>query len=95
MKDLKSQFVSALLFILTVAAVSCAIVNFRQQRLYHYPEDGVTWVDRAGTVVALHVDAGGQAEKAGIRNGADISPPLDSPRFWQETKPIQRQSTAG
>ena len=69
MNDLKSQFVSALLFILTVAAVSCAIVNFRQQRLYHFPEDGVTWVDRAGTVVALHVDAGGQAEKAGIRNG--------------------------
>ena len=95
MKDLKSQFVSALLFILTVAAVSCAIVNFRQQRLYHFPEDGVTWVDRAGTVVALHVDAGGQAEKAGIRNGDvlhrlngfDISKASDVPMILSQ-RPI-------
>ena len=69
MRDLRGQFVSALLFILTVATVSCAIINFRQQSLYHFPEDGVTWVDRDGSVVALHLDAGGQAEKAGIRKG--------------------------
>jgi len=43
LKDLKTQFVSALLFVLTVAAVSCAIINFRQHRTYRLPDDGVTW----------------------------------------------------
>ncbi len=74
MRDLKTQFVSALLFILTVAAVCCAIVNFRQQNRFRLPDDGVIWVDRpdaAGnnTVVALHVTPSGEADNAGIRKG--------------------------
>ena len=74
MRDLKTQFVSALLFILTVAAVCCAIVNFRQKSLYTLPDDGVVWVDRndAGgqnSVVALHVVPSGEADNAGIRAG--------------------------
>ena len=72
MKDLKAQFVSALLFVLTVAAVSCAIINFRQHRTYRLPDDGVTWVDRApdsgdskqNKVVALHVLPGSVAGNA-------------------------------
>jgi len=73
-RDLKTQFVSALLFVLTVAAVSCALVNFRQQTMYHLPDDGVTWVDRTGgdgqnLVLALHVTAGSQGYNAGIRAG--------------------------
>ena len=79
MKDLKAQLISALLFILTVAAVSCAVINFRQQSIYHQPDDGVIWVDRSpnpdtaqkseNTVVARDVKAGGQGESAGIRTG--------------------------
>ena len=77
LKDLKAQFVSALLFVLTVAAVSCAIINFRQHRTYRLPDDGVTWVDRAPSsdnsrqnkVVALHVLPGSVAGNAGIRAG--------------------------
>ena len=74
MRDLKSQFVSALLFVLTVAAVCCATINFRQQSLYRLANDGVVWVDRADAngqnrVVALHVPPGGEAENAGIRTG--------------------------
>lgn len=75
-KDPKAQFVSALLFILTVAAVSCAVINFRQQSLYHLPDDGVTWVDRAvpgaagqNHVVALHVLRGSEGDHAGLRAG--------------------------
>ena len=68
-KDLKGQFVSALLFILTIAAVSCAIINFRQHSLFHLPDDGVTWVDRDGKVVALHVQRGAGVENAGIHAG--------------------------
>ena len=74
MRELKTQFVSALLFILTVAAVCCAIVNFRQQSLYRLPDDGVIWVDRAdaagqNAVIALHVTPSGEADNAGIRKG--------------------------
>jgi signal transduction histidine kinase len=74
LRDLKTQFVSALLFVLTVAAVCCAIINFRQQSLYRLADDGVIWVDRPdsngrNTVVALHVPPRGEAENAGIRTG--------------------------
>ena len=74
MRDLKTQFASALLFVLTVAAVCCAVINFHQQSLYHLPDDGVTWVDRAvadgqNQVLALHVTPGSQGYNAGIRAG--------------------------
>jgi two-component system NtrC family sensor kinase len=74
LRDLKTQFVSALLFVLTVAAVCCAIVNFRQQSLFRLPDDGVIWVDRPeangkNSVVALHVTPGSGAENAGIHEG--------------------------
>ena len=75
MRELKSQFVSALLFILTVGAVCCAIINFRQQSSYHLPDDGVTWVDRNIThpddrsVIALDVSHDSAADNAGIRSG--------------------------
>ncbi|MFN3325761.1 MAG: ATP-binding protein [Bryobacteraceae bacterium] len=74
MSELKSQLASALLVILTVAAVICAGINFQQQKKFHLPEDGVTWVDRHGEdgelrVEALHLVDGGQAEKAGLRAG--------------------------
>ena len=74
MRDLKTQFASALLFVLTVAAVCCAAINFHQQSLYHLPDVGVTWVDRLAAdgqnrVVALNVTPGSQGYNAGIRNG--------------------------
>ncbi len=46
MKELKQQFVSALLVVLTVAAVIAAAINFQQQSRFHLSDDGVTWVDR-------------------------------------------------
>jgi len=78
-RELKSQLISALLFILTVAAVSCAIINYRQQRTFQLPYDGVTWVDREVDrkidqpdrqhVTALHVEANGPADMQGLRTG--------------------------
>ena len=47
MKELKQQLVSALLVIVTVAAVIAAAINFQQQSRYHLPDDGVTWVDQS------------------------------------------------
>ena len=74
MRDLKTQFVSALLFILTVAAVCCAVVNFRHQKIDKLPDDGVIWVDGTAPdgknlVLALHVTPDGEADNAGIRAG--------------------------
>jgi two-component system, NtrC family, sensor kinase len=74
LRDLKTQFASALLFVLTVAAVCCAVINFHQQSRYHLPDDGVTWVDRPdgngqNQVLALHVTPGSQGYNAGIRAG--------------------------
>jgi two-component system NtrC family sensor kinase len=74
LRDLKTQFASALLFVLTVAAVCCAAINFHQQSLYHLPDVGVTWVDRPAAdgqnrVVALNVTPGSQGYNAGIRDG--------------------------
>src|SRR5580698_4387714 len=70
MKELKQQFVSALLVIFTVAAVLAAGINFQQQSRYHLPDDGVTWIDRVvgdtNRVVAVYVLPGSPAEKAGI-----------------------------
>ncbi len=60
---------------LTVAAVSCAIINFRQLNTFRLPDDGVTWVDRADSktgaiqVTALNVATDGPADNAGIRAG--------------------------
>ncbi len=79
MKELKTQIVSALLVILTLAAVAAAGLNFRQQQLYFTPEDGVEWVDRLdrhpqaqagpGLVEARYVTPDSPADKAGIHVG--------------------------
>jgi signal transduction histidine kinase len=78
LRDIKSQLIGALLFILTVAAVSCAVINFRQQSLFHLPDDGVTWVDRwidkdkKDAVVALFVEPGSTGDLAGLRAGDQL-----------------------
>ncbi|MBI5084239.1 MAG: PAS domain S-box protein [Acidobacteria bacterium] len=76
MKELKSQFVAALLVVLTVTAIICAGVNYQQQALYPLPDDGVTWMDIQGqapsaapVVSAAYVQPNGPAHLAGIRPG--------------------------
>ena len=69
MNELKRQFVSALLAILTVAALVAAGINLQQQGLYHPPDDGVIWDNTATGVTALYVQPGGSADKVGIRQG--------------------------
>jgi PAS domain S-box-containing protein len=69
LRELKDQLISALLVILTVAAVISAGINFQQQRKFHLPDDGVTWVDRNGAVTAVYVAPNSGAAKAGIRTG--------------------------
>ena len=91
MQELKRQFAGGLIVILTIAAVIAAGINFQQQKRFHLPEDGVTWVDREGkagtvaggqeiirnNVVALHIVKGGPADRAGIIEG-DILRRIDN-----------------
>src|SRR6266567_4141324 len=69
LQELKFQLSTAILTILTVAAAISASINFTQQWSFHLPDDGVTWIDRAGMVQALRVvpDSGGA--NAGLRAG--------------------------
>ena len=89
MKELKAQFVGALLAVLTAAAVVCAGINFQQQSKFRLPDDGAIWVDRPGaaesTVVeALHIAAGSPAEKAGLKRG-DILLRIDNNEITKAT----------
>jgi two-component system NtrC family sensor kinase len=57
------------LALLTLAAVVFAVLNFQQRSRFIVPDDGVTWMDSAGGVVAWHVAPGTPAERAGIEQG--------------------------
>ena len=73
MKEIKDQLISALLVIVTVAAVISAGINFQQQQRFHLPDDGVTWVDRDGAVKAVYIAPDSGAARAGLRAGdADL-----------------------
>ncbi len=95
-KGLKSQFIGALLVVLTLTAMICAGVNYQQQARYRQPDDGVTWMDVAdlsspaqpGRVTAVFVEPGGPAEMAGIRKGdvlVRIAPVENTPGFVVRT----------
>src|SRR5579871_3248114 len=65
------------LALLTAAALVFAVLNFQQRARFIIPDDGVTWVDSAQGVVALHVTPASPAAKAGIREG-DIAQSVES-----------------
>jgi two-component system NtrC family sensor kinase len=70
MKELKFQLSTAILTVLTVAALVAAVLNLQQQYRFHkLPEDGAIWVDRSAGVEALYVRPGSPADRAGIRTG--------------------------
>jgi two-component system NtrC family sensor kinase len=69
LQELKFQLSTAILTILTLAAVVAAAVNFGQYNKFHLPDDGVVWVDRAGGVEALSVAPGSSRDLAAIHPG--------------------------
>ncbi len=71
MKELKIQLANALLVVLTVAAIIAAGINLQQQSAFRLPEDGVTWVDRPGGVMALDI-VPGQPGRARRPAGGDV-----------------------
>jgi hypothetical protein len=70
MKELKFQLSTALLTIVTVAAVIAVAISFEQRIQFHsLAEDGAIWVDRPDGVEALHVRPRSGAAVAGIHSG--------------------------
>src|SRR5437763_1848563 len=68
-QELKFQFSTAILTILTLAAGVSVFINFQQQNRFRLPEDGVIWVERAGAIEALYVKTGGPGANGGIHVG--------------------------
>ena len=67
LQELKFQFSTAILTVVTIAAAIAAVVNFKQIHKFPLPDDGVVWVENHGRVTAARLDPGGAAEFAGVR----------------------------
>ena len=72
LQELKFQFSTAILTVLTIAAAIAAALNYQQIHRFRLPDDGVAWADGTDSqgqkqVRALRVLANGPADRAGIR----------------------------
>ena len=72
-QELKFQLSSAVLTVITLAAVVAGVLNYDQNRRFPLPDDGVTWIDAessSGTIVnAYQVAPGSAADRAGLHKG--------------------------
>src|ERR1700679_3612392 len=68
-EQLRIRLGAVTLALLTVAAIIFAGLNFQQRSRFVAPDDGVGWMDTPNGVLAFHVERGGPAERAGIKQG--------------------------
>src|SRR5579863_1385353 len=68
-RESQVRSVAVLLFLLTVAAVVFAGFNFRKENQFSGPDDGVSWVEDGGRLLADRVEPNGPAAKSGIKPG--------------------------
>ena len=71
-RESQVRFIAVLLFVLTVAAVVFAGFNFKKEREYAVPDDGVWWREQSGRLIADRVDANGPGSRAGIKLGDQL-----------------------
>jgi two-component system, NtrC family, sensor kinase len=68
-REFQTRFTVGLLVILTLGSAWLAIINFKVERQFPAPYDGVWWVEHNGTLVADRVEANGPGDKGGIKQG--------------------------
>ena len=66
-RESQARFVAVLLFLMTVAAVIFASLNFQKERESTAPDDGVLWVERDGHLFADQLEPDGSGAKSGIK----------------------------
>lgn len=69
LQELRFQVSTAVLTVITIAAMVAAVLNFGQLGKFRLADDGVIWVDSGKSVVADSVTRGSGADRAGIRGG--------------------------
>jgi len=71
-RESQARSVAIVLFLLTLAAVIFAGFNFETERRATAPNDGVTWVEHSGVLVADDVESDGPGTRAGIKLGDQL-----------------------
>jgi S1-C subfamily serine protease len=71
-RESQARFVAVLLFLLTVAAVIFAGLNFQKERESTAPDDGVWWIERGGRLFADRLEPDGPGAKSGIKPGDEL-----------------------
>ena len=72
-RDFQIRFTAGFLVLLTAAAATLGWINFRKERQFVAPYDGVWWIEREGSIVAARVDARGPGAQAGIKPGDRVA----------------------
>jgi two-component system NtrC family sensor kinase len=72
-RESQVRSVAVLLFLLTVAAVVFAGFNFQKESSFSGPDDGISWVEDGGRLMADRVEPNGPGEKSGIKPGDQLT----------------------
>jgi len=68
-RESQVRSVAVLLFVLTVAAAIFAAFNFRKESEFSGPDDGISWIEDSGRLMADRVEPNGPGAKGGIKPG--------------------------
>jgi len=71
-RESQARTVAIVLFLFTLAAVIFAGFNFQTERKATAPNDGVSWVEHSGVLVADDVEPDGPGARAGIKLGDQL-----------------------
>ncbi|MFZ0761570.1 MAG: ATP-binding protein [Candidatus Sulfotelmatobacter sp.] len=71
-RESQVRSVAVLLFLLTVTAVIFAGFNFQKEGEFSVPDDGVSWIEDGGHLMADRVEPNGPGAKSGIKSGDQL-----------------------